>query len=952
MRHRFVKVAAITLTVSAVSMSNILPNNNQSYVYAASQNEISSQVVNIGGKSTAFISDAHMLMQDQGNVLSFSVTYSNKNEREMNLIDYWMRVKNKNGKVFSVKISEQDKNKTYVASDTSVTITYYALVDKQTKINDFIFDVIKWDFDAVNYERTLGSIKYPAKGTDKVPATSSKNMIYDGTNVKASVKQAIVHKDQNNSYFTINLVLDNTGNKPVNLGKMKFFIQTENQLIYNVEAEDLSNVSLQPREKRIITLQSMVPIASTAKSFTLAVVTAEETSSIKIPIGLFTLPISNQMPSITFGKVNPLYLNGQIINTLVKEAQIYQDKGKKYVFVDFDVHNTGSENVKFPDLKFYIKDKSGKQYLMNFENESAELQIGEKKSLQLSAEITGDFDMNKSELVAQLKNSKNAYIPFGVYQLPKQATMTATPIGKNKELIINNSKVDTKVNESFVNKVENNSYLYTDFTFQNNSQETINLKDVSFTLQTKNGTSYPLTYSGEGIELLPGINNNVQLTGMLPNDLVLKDSELIIRIKQDNNKGFIVASYKLDEKNKQGSIGGNFTYGDYEVAVTSVERTYLEKSDMLVADILITNNSNGSKKIPSISGYFLVNGVKIQPKNMGTLQLDDVDILTSKASTNFVVYADIPYSTDIKQISFVVTEKSDSKDEKVLHQFSDTKTSTIIKREKNYTYSIENIGMKSEISIGKTAVYGDGKNDFFYAEIILTNKERRAVNLTDLGGYIQADGKAVIPIDINTFSEQVFPDGRVLLSAMARIPRNYYKEELDLYVGQRIHEKDDTSNNALIKSVAYKLKKEDIVQKQNELTEINYLNYDFSINNSFASFHVRDKSTSDFDFDGIELSLHYDLIENGAYENDFEKHKLIIELVDADKPYVRYSKVLSIDEFKVDTEFLESGEGKIKKIIFKDENAIFEVTHHKYMLNIYHEYDGNKFLLASKENVW
>ena len=152
MKQKWFKYGVVTLAASSLLLQNgILPASP--VAAAASPVTISNQIVKLGATSYLNIREAHFLMQEKGKVLAFSVAITNNGSSEINLIDYWLRVKTKSGKTFKSTITEGDKAKTTVAPKTTQYITYYTVVDNQTTINDLSFEVVKWDFSQANYER-------------------------------------------------------------------------------------------------------------------------------------------------------------------------------------------------------------------------------------------------------------------------------------------------------------------------------------------------------------------------------------------------------------------------------------------------------------------------------------------------------------------------------------------------------------------------------------------------------------------------------------------------------------------------------------------------------------------------------------------------------------------------------------------------------------------------------
>lgn len=182
-------IAAASLTLLLHPSIGGMPYHSTVSAAPAVNATLASKVVRLNAATTLSIRKAKLLMQDKGLLLAYTTTVTNNGNATLDLMDYWIRVKGKNGKTFSTLLSEADKQKTKIAPKTTVNITYYTTVDSSTQISDLSFDVVKWDFSAPNYERNLGTVKYPANLTGKTPAFQGNVMIFNNTKIKGALKQ-------------------------------------------------------------------------------------------------------------------------------------------------------------------------------------------------------------------------------------------------------------------------------------------------------------------------------------------------------------------------------------------------------------------------------------------------------------------------------------------------------------------------------------------------------------------------------------------------------------------------------------------------------------------------------------------------------------------------------------------------------------------------------------------
>ncbi len=395
------KTGMATLTAAGLLLGGGVAGWPIQQVSAANAKTLSGQAVALTGGSLS-IRDAHFLMQDKGKVLAYTVMITNNTSKSMDLLDYWIRVKSKSGKSFKASVIEGDKEKTTVPANTSQYITYYAIVDAPTKLTDLNFEIIKWDFSSANYEKKLGTIAYPANGSDKIEAFQSGVMLFGSSKLKGAVKQAYISKDNNDGYVTINYLLENIGQQVIDLSKLSFNLQTESLSVYNVSAPGLEGTSIQPRERKIITLRSTLPGVVLSKPLSLVASLNDEASKVKLPTGVFKLPVLKVQPASSAGQPKMIYMDGQPITTKAGKAFVNQSSDGQAITLDYTLTNTGSSAAGSGGFDFFLVTAAGKSYSLSYtKEESASLLPGITKTLSLSGSLPGDASVAGAQLVVK-----------------------------------------------------------------------------------------------------------------------------------------------------------------------------------------------------------------------------------------------------------------------------------------------------------------------------------------------------------------------------------------------------------------------------------------------------------------------------------------------------------------------------------------------------------------------
>lgn len=787
--------------------------------------------VKLNATSTMAIKDIHLLMQEQGLVAAYTVSITNNGTKSLDLLDYFIRVRGKSGKVFTGKASTESKEETRVTPNTTKDLTYYVIVDKGTKVKDLVFDVIKWDFSAPNYERRIGSINYSSSSVLVAPVFKAQTVQFNGNKIKGALKQFYVTQDSNAAYVTLSFLLENVGYSSTDLSKLKFALQSSSYSVYDVDASSLANQTIQPGQRKIVNLTAEVPLALLGKNLTLHTYTLDETNKVNLANGAFSMPVLKASSAVGADKSRAIFMDGRSVKTSAGTVYVDASETQSNVTLDYSLTNADSTSIAMPSLEFALRTKEGKEY--------------------------------------------------------------------------------------------------------------------------------PLTYTKEeGAKLLPGIEKTISLTGQIAAKVDPKTSKLVVRqAATESTKSYVIGTYLLSASTQVGTVGGAYTHDKtYEIKMASVQRSPQKDNDLLVAELQIKNISPSSKATPNLSGYFMINGVKVN-SDAKVVKLDDTISIASNGTYSLVVYSEIPYTASFDDITFVLTTPIDDKSSKTLYQFKSQTVSTIPLYRANQTYEIKSVGRRTSVDVVKSSVYTSNTSKYFYAEFAAVNKESRAAVIGNIGAYIEDSQGVVIPVEVSKVKEKVLPDGRVLLSAWGQLNRNFDSTNYKLVVGQAITETTPTgtgtdsaaaeTGTVIVKPVAYKLNTETKVKTDFKNLEIG--GYNLSLRNLYNTLSVEGSSV-----DGVKLDFDYELTKSGEYDYIATKHKIMFEFVDHGFNKSTYRTTYDlVSASEGSSQFLSEGSNLHTTVTFKDTAILEKINEYKdYTINVYDVINDAKILIASKQLTW
>ncbi|WP_127510145.1 hypothetical protein [Paenibacillus humicus] len=590
---------------------------HQAQAAAAKSVTLSGQAVSLSATSRLSIRDAHFLMQDKGKVLAYTVMITNTASKSLDLSDYWLRVKSKSGKSFKSTVIEGDKEKTSVPANTSQYITYYAVIDSATKLNDLVFEVVKWDFSAANYERNLGKIAYPAQASDQIAAYQPGTMLYGSGKLKGAVKQAFITKDKDNGYVTINYLLENVGQQVIDLSKTVFNLQTQSLSVYNVSAVGLEGLAIQPRERKVITLRSTIPASVVSKPLSMVVSINDEASKVSLPTGVFSLPsLKTQAPSEA-GQPRVVYMDGQPVTTTAGQAFLNQSSGGQALSIDFSLTNTGTSSAATGAFDFFLVTKAGASYALTYtKEENASLLPGIAKTISLSGNVPSSVTIADSQLLMKSTATEKvkSYV-IGAYSL--QAASQEGGLGSAF------SYNDYSVQLKSINRMPNqdNDMLVANMSITNTSSVAKQIPVLGGYFMVNGvriGTEQKAVSLDQSVTLAPGATLEAIVSAEIPYSTSIQQISFVSTEPAADKPGKMLYQFTGQQLSeiKTSTIGTPYVIdGTGQKSSISIKRTAIYKSDAaqtFYTELEAVNKEARTAQIASIGGYLVdKNGLSV-----------------------------------------------------------------------------------------------------------------------------------------------------------------------------------------------------------------------------------------------------------------------------------------------------------------------------------------------------
>ncbi|MCM3207914.1 hypothetical protein [Paenibacillus illinoisensis] len=586
--------------------------------------------VKVTSRSTVKLTDVNILSQDDGNVVTYTLTYKNNDSTPMVMLDYWSKVKTKGGTLFSPKLIAKDQEKKTVAPGSTVDLTYVMKVGREVKLSDLNFLIVKWDFSQANYERTLGKFNVPASYSITTPVGKTKTVRLSDSAVKVKVAGIKVFPGEDkNQYVKIGVNLNNISYKLLENPNIKWILRTPSGTNYPLTPDkDSTSVSIQAQANKALSLMASLPTSVKLQKSELLLVEEQGEEKTVLPVAALQLPeASKTNVEVAANQPNIISVEGQRLSTLLESAKVRVDDGAYDLNMQLVLKNEGKKAIKVPTYTFEVRTADGTVYPIETKAlDALKLNPGDIKTIKLNTSLQGDGDtskiklyamspMNKSESTESTtpSNSFEFSYPVGVYAIP-QAVSSGD--GLTTESVIKNNKGTFGVSLGSLQRLPwlDSDIVAAKVTIRNAGTKTVQLPELEamFTIDSAQvDGDKKLIYTQSGKLLGAGMTTEAYLLTKIPSELRMSRLEvsLIEKVSEEETNEWITLNTSgLIQPISYVSTGKTYTSGTADkVTEMGVRRTIRypgTSSDIVYTEFEMTNKSLRQSGLGKLVGYF------------------------------------------------------------------------------------------------------------------------------------------------------------------------------------------------------------------------------------------------------------------------------------------------------------------------------------------------------------
>lgn len=399
--------------------------------------------IKLSSKSSVKLTNVNMYRQDESNILSYTLTYTNNEARSIPLIDYWTKVRTKSGTVYSSNLTDEDKDKKVIPAQSQLSVTYYAKVAKHLTVHDLNYDIIKWDFSKSNFENRLGSFQIPSGITTSTVVGGTRTIRMNDIPIKTSVDRVNVFPSDEYHYVNVAVNVVNAGVKALENNSYKYAVKTTNGSTYILVPDGTSkDYKLQPGEKKTLNLMTAIPKSVNVNKLELQVIQEQasgkegEAGKINLAVGTFALPkASDSNSGVPANKDKVITINDAKVNTKITTGWLNQSYNQNDITLTFMFENMSNKPVTLPKYEFELHGPKGFSTPIPTKSlENLTLKPLEKRPITLNVSISAEngsdqlkLHMNRpgdaGENNAKETASNTFKYPEGIYNVPELLSM-------------------------------------------------------------------------------------------------------------------------------------------------------------------------------------------------------------------------------------------------------------------------------------------------------------------------------------------------------------------------------------------------------------------------------------------------------------------------------------------------------------------------------------------------
>ncbi|MEK5466996.1 hypothetical protein MKY64_18420 [Paenibacillus sp. FSL R7-0210] len=368
---------------------------------------------------------SHVGLQSQtgGNILTYTLTYTNTAGSSVNLADYFSKIVTAGGSIIKGIPVSADSAVKKIPAKQSTSLTYYANIGTTASVKGLKINIYGWNFSAANYEQRIGTFTIPSNYSLSSLTGETRKVELGGITAGTKAESVQIYKYNSKVYAKVGLSLTNLGTKVLTDPGYTLYLKSSGGSVFTLTLDDSSSeFKLQPQEKKTLYYMTEIPSYMNLSKMTLQIAKLDEGLKLYLPVSSYALPAAVTADfTVAAGYTKKVSIDSNLVDLQLLKASVHADNGNGVWSYQLRVKNTGSTAVTLPAYELNVKSAEGYSFPVTATAlSSLTLKPLEEKLIELSASVPLELAQNSLELrmIAPAASADKVTLPVAYFRIP------------------------------------------------------------------------------------------------------------------------------------------------------------------------------------------------------------------------------------------------------------------------------------------------------------------------------------------------------------------------------------------------------------------------------------------------------------------------------------------------------------------------------------------------------
>ncbi|WP_238654248.1 hypothetical protein [Paenibacillus piscarius] len=532
------------------------------------------------------LSNVGIQSQTGGNILTYTLTYTNNAGSSVNLADYFSKIVTAGGSTLKGKPVSADSAVKKIPAKQSISLTYYANIGAAASVKGLKINLYGWNFSAANYEQRIGTFTIPANYSLSSLIGETRKVELGGITAGTTAESVQIYKYNGKVYAKVGLSLTNLGTKVLTDPGYAWYLKSSGGSVFTLALDDSSSeFKLQPQEKKTLYYMTEIPSYMNVSKLTLQIAKLDEGLKLYLPVSSYILPAAVTADfTVAAGYTKKVSVGSNHVDMQLLKASVHADNGNGVWSYQLRVKNTGSQAVTLPAYELNVQSAEGYSFPVTATAfDSLTLKPLEEKLIELSAKVPLELAQNSLELqmIAPAASADKITLPVAYFRIPYTPE---SQIHLASETGVTNTYGTFAVSLDSLLRLPwgSEDLVLAKLTIRNATSKSITLPPLTGVLlaDQQDLSSSSQTYTDNSSSVLaPGASTQITVQGRIPYTLDVRQIKLILQ----ETKGTEVSQFlSLSTSDSPVKSVAPLAAGEaFKITATGKQATVKERSTLL-----------------------------------------------------------------------------------------------------------------------------------------------------------------------------------------------------------------------------------------------------------------------------------------------------------------------------------------------------------------------------------